>query len=354
MVVPVHNGQGVLSECLVAIFRSSRRPDEVFVVDDGSTDASGAIARAHGAEVISHAGPARGPAWARNQGAARATGGILAFIDADVVVHPDALEKMEERFMAEPDLTALFGSYDDGPRVLTAVSRFKNLLHHFVHQRGKSLASTFWAGCGAIRRETFLAFDGFDESYLEPSVEDIELGLRLSRAGKVVRLFPEIQCTHLKHWTLSNLVYTDLFARAVPWTHLVLREGHLPDDLNLSWRSRVSSVCAWGGAVALVMSAGGLGFDSKRLVVGGLSSGAVCFFASTVLNSELHRFYLRQGGILFAGQTWLLHHAYLLYSSATFGLVVVSHFARRSAVRLFRPGGHPKAASPRSTRTRTG
>jgi glycosyltransferase involved in cell wall biosynthesis len=352
VVVPVRDGQSVLPECLSAIFASQRPPDEVLVVDDGSSDDSGAIARTYGAQVISHGRPARGPAWARNQGAGQATGDILIFVDADVVVHPDTLQKMEGRFSAEPALEALFGSYDDSPRARTTVSRFKNLLHHYVHQHGRPLASTFWAGCGAVRRKTFLELGGFDENYREPSIEDIELGVRLTRAGKLIRLFSDIQCTHLKRWTFSNLVRTDIFARAVPWTRLVLREGRLPDDLNLSWKSRASAVCAWGGLAALILSAVTLGFDSRLLGAVALAAGALCFLASTLLNAELHRFFFRQGGFRFAGSTWLLHHTYLLYSSATFAGLALCDSARRAALHV--PRGRRKTESPRPTRPGAG
>src|SRR5690606_34908923 len=136
---------------------------------------------------------------------------VLVFVDADVVVHGDALARMAAPFDREPALHALFGSYDDDPRCSDIPSRYKNLLHHYVHQHGRPLASSFWAGCGAVKRTAFVAMSGFDERYERPSVEDIELGLRLFRAGMAIRLCPEIQATHLKHWTLMNLWRTDIF-----------------------------------------------------------------------------------------------------------------------------------------------
>ena len=55
-----------------------------------------------------------GPAVARNLGAGRARHDIIAFVDADVLVHPDAFTRMRAAF-ADPELTAVFGSYDDAP-----------------------------------------------------------------------------------------------------------------------------------------------------------------------------------------------------------------------------------------------
>ena len=59
---------------------------------------------------------------------------------------------------------------------------------------------------GRSRRDAFLAANGFDvERYKHPSIEDIELGYRLIRAGGSVRLNSDVQCTHLKVWRFGNL-----------------------------------------------------------------------------------------------------------------------------------------------------
>jgi len=329
VIVPVHNAQDTLDYCLAGLARSSRPPHEVIVVDDSSTDDSAGIASTQpGVTLVTGTHGPRGAAWARNQGAERASGEILVFVDADVVVHADALERMIRTFQAEPALHALFGSYDEHPPYSNIPSRFKNLLHHYVHQQGNPRATSFWSGCGAIKRETFLALGGFDERYARPSIEDIELGVRLARAGFCIRLCPEIQATHLKRWTLTQLWRTDIFERAIPWTRLVLREAHLPDDLNLGWRSRASALFSWLGLLfgitALCVSAGSFANT--------MYTGALLGFAlSTALNADLHRFFLRQGGVRFAVGAWLLHHAYLLYGSAVFGALVLGQALRRAA-----------------------
>ncbi len=324
VIVPVFNGRDVLPRCLAGLAGSTRAPDEVIVVDDGSTDESAAIARAHGATVIPTVAGPRGPAWARNRGAAMASGDVLVFVDSDVVVHADTLARMEATFEGQPEVHALFGSYDDRPPAPGIASRFKNLLHHYVHQHGKREASSFWAGCGAIRREAFRTVGGFDESYAKPSIEDIELGVRLFRANLAIRLCPEIQSTHLKRWTLQNLWHTDIFARAVPWTQLLLREARLPDELNLDWRSRASALSACLAATLLV---GGVLLAALGHAPGAWPAlaAALCLLTSTALNADLHRFFLQNGGLRFAAGAWLLHHAYLLYSSAVFGALVLRH-----------------------------
>jgi hypothetical protein len=149
-------------------------------------------------------------------------------------VHADAFTRIRAVFQREPDLAAVFGSYDDLPSLHGAVSSFRNMLHHYVHHTSGGLATTFWAGLGAVRREAFVAVDGFDDwRFRSPSVEDIELGLRLSTAGGLIRLDPEIQGTHLKRWRLTTMLLTDLIYRGMPWTALMLERGPQAARLNL-------------------------------------------------------------------------------------------------------------------------
>jgi len=142
-ILPVLDGGAAFAVCLRAISASSFRDWELIVVDDGSQDSSPTLAEAAGAKLIRTAG-LLGPAAARNRGAREARGRFLFFLDADCEVHPDTFARAADRLRSEPDLGALFGSYDDDPAVRGAVARFRNLLHPWVHQNGDPEASTFW------------------------------------------------------------------------------------------------------------------------------------------------------------------------------------------------------------------
>jgi len=302
VVIPAHNASASLSRCLGALKTSKYQNFECVVVDDGSTDDSAALAAASGARVI-RTGGQRGPAYARNRGVEACKGEIIFFVDADVMVRAGTLMQVAKAFEENPTLDALIGSYDEDPAEQNFLSQYKNLMHCFVHQQGKRRASTFWTGCGAIRRCVFEKFGGFDESYVRPSIEDIELGARLVRAGCAIELEPTLMVKHLKRWTLLGLLTSDIRDRAIPWTVLMLRERNIPNDLNVQSSQRVSVV---------------LMYLALMLAPFYWPASAVSLMITIALNHRFYRFLARKRGLWFAIRGVPLHLAYFLYSGASF------------------------------------
>jgi glycosyltransferase involved in cell wall biosynthesis len=244
VIVPVFNGGEDFDRCLGAVNRSDWPAFECIVVDDASSDQRTAeIARRHGAH-LERLEQRSGPAQARNAGVIKARGEVIFFTDADVLLHRDALGKAMAVLESDPDVAAVFGSYDDTPGHDSLLSRYRNLYHHWNHQIGNEEASTFWTGCGAIRREPFIELGGFSSDYKRPSIEDIELGYRLREAGYRIRLLKTMLGTHLKHWKFWDMVRTDIFQRGAPWVALLRRYRSAPADLNLNRRARIATVSA--------------------------------------------------------------------------------------------------------------
>jgi GT2 family glycosyltransferase len=259
VIVPACNAEKHLARCLDALDRSACAPAEVIVVDDGSKDLTRVVAESFGVKVL-RTDRRMGPSFARNLAAGAATSDILLFLDSDVCVKADTLGRIRRSFEADPSLDAIMGSYDNTPGAQDFISQYRNLMHAYVHQTGAELASTFWSGCGAIRRSMFLEYSGFDENYGRPAVEDIELGYRLIRDGRKIVLDRTIQVTHLKRWTFWSLVKTDILDRGIPWTELILRDRFMPNDLNLQLSQRVSValvfvLVAFAGTVAWMSGA---------------------------------------------------------------------------------------------------
>jgi hypothetical protein len=90
----------------------------------------------------------------------------------------------------------------------------------------------------------FLDLGGFSAEFEKPSVEDIELGYRMRAAGHRIRLLKDMQGTHLKEWTFSGMVKTDIWYRGAPWFALLKRYPDVPSDLNLNLGARVATALA--------------------------------------------------------------------------------------------------------------
>ena len=242
VIIPMYNSQMTLEVCLNAL-RASEYPDyEIIVVDDSSTDDSLEITRNFPVRLVELEGGPGGPANARNRGVQVAQGDILLFLDSDVLIYPDTITRVVRAFEADPSIAAAFGSYDENPSHRDFLSQYKNLTHYFTHQDGVEEAETFWCGCGAVKRDVFREIGGFDaQRYPVPSIEDIDFGYRMHASGYSIRLLKDVQVKHLKQWSLKNLIKTDIFNRAVPWTHLILRQRNLPNTLNLDMTQRLAT-----------------------------------------------------------------------------------------------------------------
>ncbi len=323
VIVPAFNGTRVLPRALAALAASDlpRECWELIVVDDGSTDDTAALASTWADIVIRIPGVPHGPGYARNRGVEAARGEVVVFVDADVVVHADTLRRIAWTFARDPELGALFGSYDDQPPAPGLVSRYRNLLHHWHHQANPGPAETFWAGCGAVRRRVFHAAGMFDEwHYRRPSIEDIELGHRIVMTGERIELRPEIQCAHLKQWSLWNVVRTDIKDRGIPWMRLLLQEGKLGQRraLNLKPIEKVNTalvglgLLALGAAVALR--------DPRWLL---LTLGAVLVVGGT--NLPFYRFLARVQGPGFALGAFPIHLLYYLVNGVCAAGGFVAH-----------------------------
>jgi GT2 family glycosyltransferase len=317
VIIPVLDGGDRFRRCLESLRAASPPPAEIIVVVDGGSDDAKRASELGVARVI-RLPDTGGPARARNVGARAAHGDVLVFLDADVTITPDTLALIATAFR-EPAPTAVFGSYDDEPAETNFLSQYKNIFHHYIHQTSRETATTFWAGCGAVRRDAFLAMGGFDETYRRASVEDIELGYRLHRAGHSILLHKTLQVKHLKHWRVGSLLRADFNLRAVPWTELILRDRHIANDLNLTFASRAAVVLAYLAVAELVAAV----WSPWLFALAGTS--VVTMFA---LDAGVLTCFHQKRGLWFALRAapwlWLYH----LYSGLGFVVGMVRYWTR--------------------------
>ena len=215
LIIPTLNAAACLPFVL-APFGDLGADWEILVVDDGSQDDTLRVLQNYPVRILARA-QRGGQAVARNEAAQMAVGHLLVFVDSDVVVESDTLRSMVQFLEDRPDLDGVFGSYSEwGYHQETPLSRFRNLLHRYVHQQSRGPMGSFWTGLGAMRRSSFVQSGGFDPRLT--GIEDVELGKRISDSGGRFWLEPAFEGRHLKRWSLPSMVRTDLMVRAIPWT----------------------------------------------------------------------------------------------------------------------------------------
>lgn len=313
VIVPVHRSGSMLERTMPALLNSDlpREAWELIIVDDASGDDTPVIAAKYADTIVRLPGKANGPAYARNRGFEVSRGEVVVFVDSDVRVHRSTLKQIATLFARSRDLAAAFGSYDDKPADPGFVSQYRNLLHHYIHQQNAGDAQTFWAGIGAVRRSVFADAGGFDEwHYQRPQIEDIELGRRLKRMGHGIRLCPEIQGTHLKRWTLRDVVRTDFQHRGVPWMWLLLKEGSQKGSKTLNLRLLERWCTALVGIALLAVAVAAIFETTWPLAVATLAVGS-----TLILNRHFYGFLRQRRGLLFALAAMPLHFGYYMSNS---------------------------------------
>ncbi len=108
VIIPAYNEEKYLPRTLDSIHRLNRKPDEILVVDGGSTDKTASVAKAHGARVITI--PHRGIGFARQKGLEAAKGDVVAFTDADTIV-PDNWLSIIEATLSKKGVVGVFGNF---------------------------------------------------------------------------------------------------------------------------------------------------------------------------------------------------------------------------------------------------
>ncbi|MBV8980261.1 MAG: glycosyltransferase [Acidimicrobiia bacterium] len=182
VIVPAHNEACVIDKTIMAIRRLRTQPCEVIVVDDGSTDGTGAVARARGVTVLAQA--RRGKAAALNAGVAEARGDVVVVLDADTVLRPDFLDAALVHF-ADPAVGAVAGNVKVGNRQgllgrLQALEYIASLNLDRRAQAALNVVAVVPGAAGAFRRSALMEAGGYPTDTL---VEDMDLTVSLLRAG---------------------------------------------------------------------------------------------------------------------------------------------------------------------------
>lgn len=272
LIVPCYNASETIGECLGAIGAQTRPADEVIVVDDASADDTAAIAAGHECTVIGQPRN-RGPSAARNAGIAAASGDILFFVDADVALRPDAVERAIALFEDDPELDIVHGTYEPQPmRGRGTTERY--LVGREAHWRHRHAgeAGTVVFAVAAIRARVFERFGPLDETLRD--CEDVEYSTRLARRARIV-ITEAVAGHHDAGGTLRAALATQ-WRRSVPLARLAAarpglrleRINRLPSLLAAAAAPAALAIAPWfwpAAPLAALAAALALAFDADLL-----------------------------------------------------------------------------------------
>ncbi|GAA2611376.1 glycosyltransferase family 2 protein [Actinomadura fulvescens] len=176
IIVPAHNEERGLPATLESLLRQTAPAEEIIVVDDGSSDRTGEVARSYGVTVLRPEHNLGSKARAQNHALPHCQTDLVVAVDADTVLAPDYVERLKPAF--------------DDPDVVIAAGNVQTRFTRTIWERGRSIEYLFGfhfhrpiqAGaaspmvcsgcCSAFRRETLVAFGGFPERTI---VEDMDV-----------------------------------------------------------------------------------------------------------------------------------------------------------------------------------
>ncbi len=253
IVIPTYNDAASLDKLLRSIDGSRYTDRETIVVDDGSTDGTLEMLADFPVRLV-RTPRNGGPGRARNLGAAEAKGEVVLFLDSDVIVEPESLGEVARFFRDHPARAAMIGVYAPEPANAGAWPLYKALQCYSYYRGFPELkeVSLLWSAVAAFRRERFRESGGFHSDFTRPSMEDLELGRRISK-DTPIWLNRRVVVRHHFPATLKKNV-ADHFDRGRLWVRIWFRYRRF--DNYLSTPRRAAGRIA--ASAALLLVAGGI------------------------------------------------------------------------------------------------
>lgn len=201
IIIPTYNAATTLVSLLESLEAQTMRDFEVIVIDDASTDDTPQAVERFDLRYYRQE-RRQGPAAARNRGAALAGGEWLVYADADTVFAADTMEQIDKA-LRDCDADALVGSYAGRPANPGFMPRYKGLWEQvaidgvLAAHGGAYIPYNTWAPRpGVVKKDVFESAGGFSESFKGADLEDMDLGYRLTAAGRRIYFVPAIKIKH--------------------------------------------------------------------------------------------------------------------------------------------------------------
>jgi glycosyltransferase involved in cell wall biosynthesis len=270
VIIPTYNRAALLPQAINSLLAQTRKPDEIIVVDDGSTDDTRDILASYGASITTIFQPNRGLPGARNTGLSAAHGDFLVFLDSDDLLAPHGIERFAQVLEADPGVTV---AYSDSQLIdieghnLGLFSQY----HPVPRPSGLILAElalhNLFPPCAAMVRRIDLGTVIFDES-LKSGLEDFDFWLRLAGSHQFTYINEPLVCYRVHTAMMSSKAH--LMAESEVFVQQ--RVFDMPQFKHLTERQRARIYCSHG---------------TKRAMLGQLS-GARHYFSQAIRTEPLY------------------------------------------------------------------
>lgn len=240
IIIPAYNASSTLGRLLVSLQGSRFKNFEVIIGDDASNEQ---YLVGKGITIV-RLTRNRGPAAARNAAVKRAKGNVLVFLDADVTVYPDTLNKIAEKFQEDHDLTAITGVWDKHQHTKSFFPQFKALRDwsYWTNEREQDgYYYLFSTRIAAMRREVFIRLGGFNEAFRQ--MEDVEFTYRIAKRYAII-FAPDVRVHHEFEgfWPVAR----KYFWRSFYWAKLY-KERKKFDPVATTMSETITAVTGVGG-----------------------------------------------------------------------------------------------------------
>lgn len=285
LITPAYNNPEEVRKLLDSIRPEAMKDKtlEAIVVDDCSKDRSlEKVVNESGFATYLRMDSNSGPAAARNAGAKAARNEILIFLDSDVILNSDTLSRIRDKFSMDRDLAIFGGEYDIEPANPSLSTKFKSLMVRSWSPR-KDMVTVFLTRLGAIRRDIFFEFGGFDTNLKTAAVEDYELGRRLMSKGHAIHYDPAVTVKH--HFPTFKKQIGLFFHRAFMWIY-ILKKYRKFDNTCTTPLLGLAQAFGFLSALSLVLAAANMNLIYLSLLFLALFIVANARFFGLVLKYE--------------------------------------------------------------------
>lgn len=203
--IPCYNAAKFLGRCIEGVRRQTYPVAELFIVDDGSTDSTAAVASSCGVRIVKH-DRNRGLAAARNTALRSARNELVASLDADCVPEPEWLGTLVQR-LEDPEIVAAGGRLRE-TALDTIADRWRKA--HMTQDWGEELLTNppcMFGNNILLRKSIAVRVGGYDEE-LRTNGEDVDLSNRLRRNGFKTIYTPRAVVNHLRRDTVPSIFDT--------------------------------------------------------------------------------------------------------------------------------------------------